>query len=127
MTTVTASCPRCKGDLRSRSDHYGRFESCRVCGFARDEPWQSPAEEFDRPVQLPYAGKVRKLRGAILLMKFHTSGGHAVPTVFCPILNNGVPCRLEMKRDKYIYVPGEAPFRCDNYHSVIIMDEAEWR
>ncbi len=127
MTLAIKSCPKCKGDLRTRSDHYGSFQSCIQCGFVRDEPFREPAEEFDRPVRLPYAGKVRRLKGAVLLMKFHTSGGHIVPTVFCPIINNGIPCRLEMTRDKYLYVPGESPYKCDNYHSVTVVDEAEWR
>ena len=32
------NCPRCHGDLESRSDLAGRYLRCFQCGFAQDLP-----------------------------------------------------------------------------------------
>lgn len=127
MTIAFKACPRCESDIRPGSDHHGDFVSCITCGWMKDEPWQEPAAEFDRPVKLPYVGRSRSLKGIVLLMKFNNYAGHTVPTVFCPITAHGVQCRLQMKRSKRWATSGGYQYQCANYHSVVIIDEATWK
>jgi hypothetical protein len=35
------ACPRCHGDLRIDSDHYGHFACCIQCGAYLDQPQQT--------------------------------------------------------------------------------------
>lgn len=36
MAVMFRACPRCAGDLQTRSDHYGEYRMCLQCGHAAD-------------------------------------------------------------------------------------------
>jgi len=102
MTTVTANpCPRCEGELRTGSDHYGGYLHC-LCGYYLDDA--GPEVEGDDGI--PYIGTHRPYVGRTAQFKeIRSPTGYYIQmrVLFRPKIYQGAACSIEMTKTKVVH------------------------
>ncbi len=100
MTIAFKSCPRCTGDLRANSDHYGSFVACLTCGYVKDDV---PVDQLDATDQLPYVGINAKWDNLVVsyteILK-HTLHQPITRVIVCPfnVAKDSRLCNRDMEK-----------------------------